>query len=275
MPLEAPLKQMPPTFDDNAVLALTKAGERELREPGTALSAAELEALVLIGGRVTVAQVLKRGGNIPSDVLRASLNELIGKNLVSVNAGLASDIIDPGKFFSAGTEPISVAEADEQMHAAADADTEFLRRNGYYVNLARRASLKPGPAEGRKQMVLAIEDDPDICKLLQICLKLENFDTQTAATRDEVVAAFRASPLPDLVLLDVKLTDVNGFDILARMRRHPVLKSLPVIMLTASATREAVLKGILGGADGFITKPFQIEHLIKAVRTVLGLKHDE
>jgi two-component system, OmpR family, response regulator len=170
---------------------------------------------------------------------------------------------------------MATAEADEQTHAAADADTEFLRRNGYYVNLARSATVKPDRAEGHKLLVLAIEDDPDISKLLQICLKLEELDTHTAATRDEVVAAFHASQLPDLVLLDVKLTDVNGFDILARMRQHPALKQVPVIMLTASATREAVLKGILGGADGFITKPFRIEHLIKAVKTVLGLKHDQ
>jgi two-component system OmpR family response regulator len=77
-----------------------------------------------------------------------------------------------------------------------------------------------------------------------------------------------------LVLLDVWLTDVNGFDILNKMRQHPVLKKLPVIMLTAEATREAVLKGILGGADGYITKPFQIHPLVKAVKTVLGMKHD-
>jgi DNA-binding response OmpR family regulator len=80
--------------------------------------------------------------------------------------------------------------------------------------------------------------------------------------------------LPDLVLLDVSLPDADGFDILARMRQHPVLRAVPVIMVTAAATREAVLRGIQGGADGYVTKPFQIHPLVRAVKEVLGLKYD-
>ena len=76
---------------------------------------------------------------------------------------------------------------------------------------------------------------------------------------------------PDLVLLDVQLPDANGFDILAKMRQHPVLRLMPVIMLTAEATREAVLKGLQGGADGYVTKPFEPDMLISAVKAVLGL----
>lgn len=140
--------------------------------------------------------------------------------------------------------------------------------------MARRPAVKRERTGQGKPMVLVIDDDPDICKLLQMFLKLENIDSRTAANREEIVAALRMVPLPDLVLLDVNLTDVNGFDVLARMRQHPSLKSLPVIMLTAEATRAAVLKGILGGADGYITKPFQIHPLVKAIKTVLGLKFD-
>ena len=67
------------------------------------------------------------------------------------------------------------------------------------------------------------------------------------------------------------LPDANGFDILAKFRLHPVLKSMPVIMLTAEASREAVLKGLRGGANGYVTKPFEADMLINAVKTVLGL----
>ena len=81
----------------------------------------------------------------------------------------------------------------------------------------------------------------------------------------------RQQPPPDLILLDVQLPDANGFDILAKMRQHPVLKSMPVIMLTAEATREAVLRGLQGGADGYVTKPFEPDMLITAVKAVLGL----
>jgi len=54
-----------------------------------------------------------------------------------------------------------------------------------------------------------------------------------------------------------------------------VLKDVPVIMLTGKATREAVLKGIAGGADGYITKPFEPDALLRAVRTVLGLPEED
>jgi two-component system OmpR family response regulator len=263
------------SLDDRTVLTLTKRGEEALLEPGTTLTPAQLEALVLIGGSATIGKILKRApSSISADALRASLNELVDRKYLSANAGLSDNIIDPGDFFSVDKTGTATPEVDEHVHARVDADTEFLRQNGFYVSMVRKSAVKPDRAAGQKISVLVIEDDPDILKLLQIFLKLEGYETRTASNRDEIVAAFRAPPLPDLVLLDIRLPDINGFDILARMRQHPAMKVLPVIMLTAEATREAVLKGLVGGADGFVTKPFQIDRLVKAVKTVLGLKLD-
>jgi two-component system, OmpR family, response regulator len=262
-------------LDDTAILSLTLRGEQELREPGTTLPSDQLEALVLIGGSATVSQILKRApGNLSPDVLRASLTRLLEKKLVSVDAKLGGNFIDPGDFFTLGKTNTAVPEVGEQEHAKIDANAEFLRQNGYYVSMVRKSAVQPKRAEGHKISVLVIEDDPDIINLLQICLKLEGLETRTASNRDEVISAFRAAPLPDLVLLDVRLPDVDGFDILTRIRQYPAMKTLPVIMLTAEATREAVLKGLVGGADGYVTKPFQIDRLVKAVKTVLGLKFD-
>ena len=70
----------------------------------------------------------------------------------------------------------------------------------------------------------------------------------------------------------MQLPQADGFDILARMRQHPVLKHMPVIMLTAEATREAVLKGLERGADGYVTKPFDADLLVSAVKAVLGFE---
>jgi len=268
------MKQHIPMLENTAILELTENGERELREPGTTLAPAQLEALVLIDGHSTVAQVVKRAHSVAPDALRASLSKLIEKNFVSIVADSARVAIDPGDFFTMKAAPDTTTEAGTQAHAKAGTDAEFLQRNGYCVNMARRSAVKPKRAEGGKLTVLIIDDDTDICNLLQMYLKLEGFDTRTAGNRDEIVAAFRRSPLPDMVLLDVWMPDVNGFDVLAKMRQHPALKELPIIMLTAEATRAAVLKGIMGGADGYITKPFQIHPLVKAVKTVLGLKLD-
>jgi two-component system OmpR family response regulator len=123
--------------------------------------------------------------------------------------------------------------------------------------------------------VLVIEDDPHLAGLLKHVLTAEGFEVRTAGNREEIVAQMRRPPLPDLVLLDVVLPDANGFDVLLRIRQHPALKTIPVVMLTAQATRDAVLKGLSGGADGYITKPFRIEVLAKAVAAVLGLPGHE
>jgi DNA-binding response OmpR family regulator len=68
------------------------------------------------------------------------------------------------------------------------------------------------------------------------------------------------------------LPDIDGFDILLKMRQHAALKTVPVIMVTSKATREAVLTGLARGADGYITKPVEPDTLMKAIRAVLGVK---
>ena len=93
-----------------------------------------------------------------------------------------------------------------------------------------------------------------------------------AANRNEVLSALREPPLPDIVLLDVVLPDIDGFDVLLRMRQHQALKSVAVVMVTSQATREAVLKGLARGAEGYITKPVEPATLIKAVLAVLGVQ---
>ncbi|QJW85673.1 response regulator transcription factor [Ramlibacter terrae] len=86
-----------------------------------------------------------------------------------------------------------------------------------------------------------------------------------------MLSEFRKPPVPNPVLLDVMLPDVDGFEVLASLRRHPAFGKVPIIMLTGKATREAVLQGLNGGADGYITKPFEPDALMTAVRTVLGM----
>src|SRR5262249_23634949 len=99
-----------------------------------------------------------------------------------------------------------------------------------------RRPLEPRPASQRPT-VLVIDDDEDLQKLIKTYFKYEGFTTRQALKADDIVLALREPPPPDLILLDVNLPDANGFEILVRMRQHPVLKGIPVVMLTAEATR--------------------------------------
>ncbi len=154
--------------------------------------------------------------------------------------------------------------------AEADAGAIILKQKGYYVRIARLEGHATR-AKGWKPTILVVDDDPDLQKLLRTYFTMEGLNSRAALKRDDILVALRIQPLPDLILLDVHLPDADGFEVLDRMRHHPVLKNVPVIMLTAEATRESVLRGLKGGADGYITKPFQAEMVVRAVKAVLGL----
>jgi two-component system alkaline phosphatase synthesis response regulator PhoP len=76
---------------------------------------------------------------------------------------------------------------------------------------------------------------------------------------------------PDLVLLDVRLPDADGFNILEKVRNNPKLVKMPVIMMTGMSEVTDIARGLSLGADGYVTKPFKISGLVSAVNTVLGL----
>lgn len=259
----------PPHVDDDSIVALTERGERALHEGPTTLSALELEALVLIDGHSNVTRVLARMPEKARPQLRAAIVALTGHGYLSIAKDPFGDVIDAGDFFTSAARPTPAASADD--HARADADTEFLRQNGYCVNFARRAEPRQA-TDTHPLTVLVIDDDPEISRLLGRYLKLEGIQTRTARNPEEIIAELRRAPMPDLVLLDVNLLVLDGYHVLDRIRQHPALKHMPVIMLTAIATREVVLKSLLHGADGHITKPFRIHALVRAVKAALGLK---
>ena len=135
-----------------------------------------------------------------------------------------------------------------------------------------RAAAEKKLAKGQQFHVLVIEDDEQLGKLLRMFLLMHEFVPRMAAKKEQIVAALRVAPRPDAVLLDVVLPDIDGFEVLQRLKQHPALKEVPVIMMTAKATREAVLTGLVHGADGYITKPFDVDIISNAIKSVLGLK---
>jgi len=114
--------------------------------------------------------------------------------------------------------------------------------------------------------ILVVDDEESITQLLSTALRYEGFEVQTAASgRDALseVEAFR----PDLVLLDVMLPDMEGFEV---QRRLPAgATRLPVVFLTARRDTEDRVRGLTVGADDYVTKPFSLEELIARVRAVL------
>jgi two-component system, OmpR family, response regulator len=251
---------------DSDVFALTAQGIRELNSAGTSLAARELEILVLIDGTASVAEIAVSATGMAPAQVHQILADLLEKNLIAkaeetsvLDGGFLAIPVPAGFFKNAGAQP----EAKQGVAS--------LRKKGYYVRIARRAVRLREPKQGWQPTVLVVDDDADVVKLIRTYFGMEGFVVRQAGNRAEIVAAFRQPPAPDLVVLDVNLPDASGFDVLVRLRQHAVLKSTPVLMLTAEATREAVLKALQAGADGFITKPFEPDQLVGAVKEVLGV----
>lgn len=261
---------LPTTVEDSDVFSITEPGNIELKASGTELSATELQVLVLVDGFSTVAQVAQRVPGISREDVDLALLKLCADRLIVSMAEPEADATASG--FSTISVPAGFfSSLSVDSSAEADGGLSILKRKGYFVRIARRPTEGRDRTEGWQPTILTVDDDVDIQKLIGTYLKFEGFMTRAALKRDDILNSLRRQPTPDLILLDVNLGDANGFDILARMRMHPVLKSMPVIMLTAQATREAVLKGLQAGADGYITKPFEMDSVAAAVKAVLGL----
>lgn len=247
------------------VYALTNAGDQELRSSSTRLSAGEIAILVRLDGVLTVSDVeeslpVATRGDFPG-----LLQTLLAQRLI----GLAE--IDPMELRLRADLDSLTSLVDEDQ---ATARLASLERSGFYVQIARERAEPPARPGSARLTAVVVEDEPVLAAFIRSYLRLSGFDVRLAADRAETVAAFRQGPVPDLVLLDVMLPDVDGFEILAQLRQNRAFRNVPVIMLTGKATRQAVIKGIAGGADGYLTKPFEPEALMRAVRTILRLPEE-
>ena len=259
-------------IDAHDVFVPSELGNEELKSASTRLSRSQLGLLVRLDGKATLAEIIAKGGESTRQGILADAQALADAGEIEMARPGMEVEIDFSYFFGSDANSKPSEHAMRVAGAEAQAGTSALSLDGYYVSIARRAAEKKALARGAKYSVLAIEDDPELQRLLRFLLTSEDFAASIAGNRDAILAALRKLPSPDAILLDVMLPDANGFDILAKIRAHPALKAIPVVMLTGKATRDDVLRGLAGGADGYITKPFDPEKLIAGVRAVLGLR---
>ena len=244
------------------VYALTASGEHELRGSVTTLSPVQLEFLVRVDGSLSLAQIHAGMPTLAAEAFTALFRALRDRRL------LAPAQVDAlGLQLQASLNQLTFPVSD----AKADAGLSSLRSSGFYVEIARERLPGLPRVPGEALSAVVVEDEPTLARFIQSYLAFEGFQVRLASNRSEIIAELSKAPIPDLILLDVQLPDADGFDILARVRQHKALNSVPVIMLTGKATREAVLKGMAGGADGYVTKPFEAESLLRVVRAVVGL----
>jgi two-component system OmpR family response regulator len=120
---------------------------------------------------------------------------------------------------------------------------------------------------GRLTRVLVVDDEPNICALLSATLRLIDFDVRVASGGHEALAT-AVEFEPDLVVLDVMLPDLDGFQVARRLRSGSG-PGVPVLFLTARDAVEDRISGLTVGADDYVTKPFSLEEVVLRIRAIL------
>jgi DNA-binding response OmpR family regulator len=117
--------------------------------------------------------------------------------------------------------------------------------------------------------VLVVDDEPNIVMSLRFLMEREGFQVELAASGQAAVAALDRQPA-DLVLLDVMMPELDGFEVCQRIRAKPAWCDTKIVMLTAKGRDVERDKGLALGADAYVTKPFSTRDLVVKVKQMLG-----
>jgi two-component system, OmpR family, response regulator len=114
--------------------------------------------------------------------------------------------------------------------------------------------------------VLVVDDEPNIVELISMALRYQGFVVETAASGHEAITTVGTFK-PHLIVLDVMLGDMEGFEVAERLGAQRA--GVPIIFLTARDSTEDKVRGLSGGGDDYMTKPFSLEELVARIRTIL------
>lgn len=117
--------------------------------------------------------------------------------------------------------------------------------------------------------VLIVEDDPDARKVLSLILKLDGYQIHTAPGGQEAITLLD-DLTPDLILLDVMMPGMDGYQVCHWVRENPATAQVPVVMLSGKADPESVAHGLEVGADEYLSKPITPSNLTTRLKTVLN-----
>ena len=116
--------------------------------------------------------------------------------------------------------------------------------------------------------ILIVDDEPNIVLSLEYLMKREGFEVAVAADGEGALRAM-AERRPDLVILDIMMPRLNGFEVCQRIRAEPAWRGVRVLMLTAKGRETELKKGLEVGADAYVTKPFSTKDLVAEIRRLL------
>jgi CheY-like chemotaxis protein len=118
--------------------------------------------------------------------------------------------------------------------------------------------------------LMVVEDEPENRLFIGLLLRTEGFDVVEAEDGPTALAVLEQETPPELILLDVMMPGLNGWQVYQRLRENPRWRNIPVVMLTALAQRSDVERAVELGVDGYVTKPFEPADLLHTIEKALG-----
>ncbi len=124
------------------------------------------------------------------------------------------------------------------------------------------------PQVGRAELVLVVDDDPDIVRFIEVNLSLQGYEVQVATDGEQALALVRERT-PDIVIVDWMMPRMDGLELTTTLRANPLTSTLPIIMLTARGLTVDKVVGLTAGADDYLVKPFDTLELVARVHSML------
>src|SRR5688572_1996433 len=121
-----------------------------------------------------------------------------------------------------------------------------------------------------KKTIMVVDDKPDIITIVKTILESQSYNVISASSASELLNMLTNSQKPDLIILDIMMPEMDGLEVLARIKGKTETSTIPVILLTAKVQYEDVLGGYKLGADYYITKPFTSTQLVNGINLLLG-----
>jgi len=268
-------------MDKTTVFSKTAKGMSEFKAGGKSLAREHARVLALVNGRSSIGDLLNSGALVEGKYAPA-LEALLEHGLIRKFEGAKqSDLIE----WTAGARDDDFADTlpaltveelspqeSVQVWAQARRGASELKSSGFYSYGKKTVLSAVSGNIGLKALV--VEDDEELAELLVVLLSEKGMHVQVAAGVPQALATIGAGPVPDLVLLDIVLPGApgkDGFDVLGFIRRQPAWAKVAVVMVTSEVSDDQVMRGLKGGADGYIFKPFQWDALYGCIKAVVGI----
>jgi excisionase family DNA binding protein len=142
------------------------------------------------------------------------------------------------------------------------------RRSDLDTFLAQSGSGSPPRTREGRRLILIVDDDDRLREFVRVNLEMEGYSVREAADAEQGLAALEEEP-PDLILLDVMMPKVDGWEMLRRVQERHGVGSIPVIMFSGKVDEEAMRDAASRGAQGFIGKPFNPQQLIESTKQLV------